>query len=307
MDSKMFKTVDEQIGILKSKGLIINNEEYAKKILLKENYFFISGYRYLFCDENKKYRPGTTIEEIFSLFNFDRELRSIFLKSLFIIENHFKSVVSYQLSKKYGYKEDEYLKPENFTKDPEKAAQVKDILGKMKRQIRHNTTQHKATLHYISIYGYIPLWVLVKVLSFGIVSEFYSILKTEDRKEIAEQFWTNPESLEDYLAILANYRNICAHEDILYENRTQRYIGGTKYHKELNIEKTEDGYIKGTDDLFSLVIILKIMITETEFQEMIYKINAAITKLDIEVNSIDIKTVYDKMGFPTNWKEIENL
>ena len=40
---KQFKTIDEQVEILKDKGLTIPDEEKAKKILLRENYFFING------------------------------------------------------------------------------------------------------------------------------------------------------------------------------------------------------------------------------------------------------------------------
>ena len=44
---KLFKTLDEQLEILKEKGLIIEDEEFAKEILLRENYFFLNGYRTL--------------------------------------------------------------------------------------------------------------------------------------------------------------------------------------------------------------------------------------------------------------------
>ena len=47
---KEFKTIDEQIEVLKNKGLIIEDETYAKEILLKENYFFINGYRLIFMN-----------------------------------------------------------------------------------------------------------------------------------------------------------------------------------------------------------------------------------------------------------------
>ena len=43
-DNKRFKNLDEQIEIFRYKGLIINNEEYAREVLLRENYFFINGY-----------------------------------------------------------------------------------------------------------------------------------------------------------------------------------------------------------------------------------------------------------------------
>ena len=48
MTTKVFKTIDEQIEILKEKGMIINDYDYAKNVLLRENYFFLMGYRHLF-------------------------------------------------------------------------------------------------------------------------------------------------------------------------------------------------------------------------------------------------------------------
>ena len=111
------------------------------------------------------------------MFNFDRQFRNIIFKNLLIIENNLKSIFSYQLSKKYGYSEKNYLNPSNFTNVSSKSKQVNDLIKKMKRQIRVNGGQHSATMHYISNYGYIPLWIVVKVLSFGIVSEMFTILK----------------------------------------------------------------------------------------------------------------------------------
>ena len=39
MRNKEFKSLDEQVEILKYKGLIFNDEYEAKNILLRENYF----------------------------------------------------------------------------------------------------------------------------------------------------------------------------------------------------------------------------------------------------------------------------
>ena len=192
--------------------MIINDERYAKIVLLRENYFFLNGYRHLFLvsETDRVFKPGTTFEEMYSLFLFDRSFRNVIFKYLLVIENNLKSITSYQLSKKYGYRERDYLKEKNFTHAPEKQAQLKDLLRKMKRQIRVNGSQHSATLHYVSNYGYIPLWILVKVLSFGIVSEMFSILKPEDQVDIAKIYDIDVNDLIVYLPILANYRNLCA-------------------------------------------------------------------------------------------------
>lgn len=309
MISKQFKNLDEQIEILKYKGLIINNYEYTKNILLRENYFFINGYRHLFLrsNEDRFYIKGTTFEEMYSLFLFDRTLRNILFKNLLIIENNLKSIISYQLSKKYGYKEKDYLREKNFTNNPEKKRQVNDLIKKMKRQIRINGREHSATLHYVSNYGYIPLWILVKVLSFGIVSEMYSILKDEDQKIIADNYNLRKEDLINDLPILANYRNLCAHEDILYENKTKKEVRDTIYHQLLKISRNEYGYTKGKNDVFALIIIMKELLQKDEFKSMTIEIENAINTLDYNLNVISVEKVLDRMGFPINWKELANI
>ncbi len=309
MREKQFKNLDEQLEIFKYKGLTIEDEEFAKRILLRENYFFLNGYRHLFMKSanNKHYIEGATFEELYSLFLFDRQFRNIIFKNLLIIENNVKSIISYQLSKKYGYKENDYLKTKNFDNNPEKARQIADLLKKMKRQIRVNGRQHSATSHYLSNYGYIPLWVLVKVLSFGIVSEMFSILKLEDRLAIASIYGIPQEELANYLPILANYRNLCAHEDILFENKTQRFINDTKYHELLNIEKMDDQYIYGKNDLFALIIIIRQMLTDVENKNLVIEIEHVLENLQYNLKSIPIEKVLDRMGFPPNWKDIINI
>jgi len=309
MATKTFKNLDEQIEIFRSRGLVVNDVNKAKNILLRENYFFISGYRHLFMKSSKdnEFIPGTTFEELYAMFVFDRKVRNIFFKNLLIIENNMKSLISYQLSKKYGFKEKDYLNPKNFSKDPMKVRQVHDVLNKVKRQIRVNGKQHTATMHYITNYGYIPLWILVKVLSFGIVSELYNILDESDRVDIAHIYNTDPETLSIYLTILSNYRNLCAHEDILYDHRTQKVIPDTRYHYLLNIDMTDDEYNYGKNDLFSVVIIMKQMLTDTEFREFINEIGYEIDILEGKTNILPINNFLNKIGFPDTWREIVNL
>lgn len=309
MTSKVFKSVEEQAEILESKGLAIKDLEYAKDILLRENYFFINGYRHVFLkhDGSKRFIKGSTFDELYALFQFDRQLRNIIFKNLLIVENNYKSIVSYVLSKNYGYKERDYLKLSNFTQDKNKTRQVNDLLRKMKRQIRVNGGQHSATLHYINHYGYIPLWIVVKVLSFGIISEMYGILKDKDKEEISDLFQIPAESLAEYLPILANYRNLCAHEDILYDHFTQRMISDTKYHKFINIEKMDGEYIYGKNDLFALIIILKQLLSKDDFKMMMNEIGYDFDVLDAKIDSVEMSSILDKMGFPLNYKEIAYL
>ena len=181
------------------------------------------------------------------------------------------------------------------------------MLRKLKRQIRINGYQHQATSHYINNYGYIPMWVSVKVLSFGLMSELFSILKDEDKEEIASYYGIDADALQDYLSILSNYRNLCAHEDILYNHETQKGIVDTRYHELLEIPQVEGEYIYGKHDIFALIIILKQMLTRDDFKMMMNEIDYEIEWLSSKLHSIDVQKVLYRMGFPDNYKQISYM
>ena len=308
MGKKIFKTLDEQIEILKSKNLIVDDYDYAKRVIMRENYFFLMGYRHLFLSsDGKHFRDGTEFREIYALFSFDRQLRNIIFKNILIIENNSKSIFSYVLSQKYGYRESEYLRPQNYNQAPEKKRQVEDLLRKMKRQIRVNGGQHEATKHYINNYGYVPLWVVVKVLSFGITSELFTIMKYSDQKEIADNFNVSVENLLIFLPVLSNFRNLCAHEDILFEHRTQKEIPDNKYHSSLKIPMVNDTYIYGKCDLFSVMIIFKYLLSEDDFKLLMNEISYEVDILAGKLKSLTLDGILDRMGFPTNYKDILDM
>lgn len=180
--NKEFKTIEEQIEILKERNLIIN-EEKAKEIFTDNNYYYlINGYKDLFIDENieeEKYKDGTSLEEIFALYKFDSELRSIFLKYILMIERRIDTYISYEFSKQYG--ENNYLIESNFNNNKINNSKIKvliaDINININTQIRNG---NKMLSHYIRQYGYIPLWVLIRIITFGQISKFYDLLKQQD-------------------------------------------------------------------------------------------------------------------------------
>ena len=99
---KIFKSLDEQVEIMRNKNLIIDDENFVKDILLRENYFFINGYRYLFMKSmnDRTFIDGANFREIYALFYFDRQLRNILFKNILTLENNIKSIISYELSRR---------------------------------------------------------------------------------------------------------------------------------------------------------------------------------------------------------------
>lgn len=307
---KVFKTVYEQIKLLKSRQLKIENINLALKILENNNYYYlINGYKNLFIDfssNTEKYIDGTTIEEIYDLYEFDRKLRIIFLEYILLIERKIDTYIAYEFSKEHGYKD--YLIPDNFDYNKKNKKIVDKLLKDINLEILHQyKNSNKMIKHYIGTYNYIPLWVLIRILSFGKVSKFYSIMKQKEKNKISKKFNIKSEILKIYLTNLGEIRNICAHDEKLYDISLRFKISSNNYHSILKIEKLKGNYKNGVQDLFSIVLILKIMLEKEQFNQFYKSIIKNIQELKKKINNIEFIKVLDKMGFPKNYKKLLNL
>ena len=93
----------------------------------------------------------------------------------------------------------------------------------------------------------------------------------------------------------------------MYDHKTQRRIDNTKYHQMLNIPVMDGDYIYGKDDIFALVIILKRLLRDEDFNAMINEISYEVDILEGKLNCIGVNKVLDAMGFPENYKEIMRM
>ena len=212
---KEFRTIEEQIKIFKSRNLIIDKIQ-AKEIFEENNYYYvINGYKDLFIDKSKPeetYKTNAKLEEIYSLYKFDIDLRMIFLKYTLLLERKLDTYIAYEFSKKYGYKD--YLNEKNFENTQKNniriAKLIHDINTNMMEQLNNG---NKMLNHYINKYRYVPLWVLIRIVTFGQVSKFYSLMKQTDQNNIARKFGVREKNLKIYINNLAIIRNICAHDE----------------------------------------------------------------------------------------------
>lgn len=165
---KTFSTFDEQIEHLKSeKHLIITDETYAKDVLMRIGYFpLFGGYKHLFRTPlTKKYKEGTTFNEIVALYEFDSNLRELFFKYLLQIERHMRSLMSYYFSEKYGESQAAYLDENSYNNSRRNHKIISRLISTLQWAV--NTTDYDYINYYRINYNNIPLWVLSNVLTFG--------------------------------------------------------------------------------------------------------------------------------------------
>ena len=296
MAAKIFKTIDEQIEILRSKGMVFEDYDKAREILLRENYFFLNGYRSPFLmNGTKRFIEGTTFEELYSLFTFDRFFRNIIFKNVLIVENNYKSIYSYVLSKKYGYKEKDYLNINNFDlkDDNSNLEHIEKLIEEIKNEIDKGNGKHDAITHYMSKYGFVPPWVVTKILSLGTISKFYGLMKQQDRQEISKQFHINDRILKNILGNLTSVRNIAAHDDRLYTYRSTFYI---------RLDKTKKSPDKVLHtNMYIIIKSLELLLENDQAIEMKSLITKELNTLNDSLTSITIDEVLRVMGFDKDY------
>lgn len=301
---KHFLTYDEQVDFLKNKKhLTINDEDSAKYILFRTGYFsLINGYKEMFKDcAVNQFRSGTEFEDIYRLYRFDRDLRSIFIKYILIAERNIKSSLSYHFCAVYGDRQDEYLCPSHYDNTGKKIAIIRNMLRIMSGQLRYDS-DYKYIRHYMEKYGYVPLWVLMNVLTLGQLSKIYICQKGRIQIKICEDFGTiKVNEMGKMLAIMTKFRNVCAHSDRLFDFRTKDALPDLNIHDRLLIPKEQGRYQYGKNDLFAQVIILKLLLAQDEFRHFLCNLKGAFRKYPVGTD------VFNKMGFPENWERIGRI
>lgn len=177
MSDKVFTTIEDQIKILQGRGIDISDSskiDYARRVLNECGYYnLINGYNTLFLTPTGTYKPGTTLNEIHALYQFDRVLREIYFRYILKAETHIKSLISYYFSEAHGHKN--YLIYTNFNTSVKDAPdKIMSLISEIQKQIAGRTSDPSIG-HYIKNYGYIPLWVLSNILTLGSISKFYSL------------------------------------------------------------------------------------------------------------------------------------
>lgn len=305
MVEKIFRDTRAQIGILKSRGVIIRNKRWAKQVIRSVNYYnLINGYKQPFLQQNvsgEKYIAGTTLEEIYALYEFDRKLRIVTLEYILEIEKQVKALVAYCFSKIHGHKN--YLKIENFdTIGADKYNQVCILLSNLYKKISLNCNKDLSVSHYVREKSYLPLWVLVNALSMGDISKFYSNMIQQEREDVARRLkWGVRENkLASCLFFLASIRNRCAHDERLYSYLSYVNLCNNRYFSYFGTNLRKNDY-------FAVMVALKMLLPDSRYQIYHRQIEGLFDELTSNLSTITVKKIQRIMGMPNNWKRLKKI
>lgn len=291
MADKDFKTIKEQIAILRSRGLTIDDEPQAMDFLLRNNYYRISGYS-LTLRKNDVFSKSATFQNIIDIYNFDHEFRHIILQYLEAIEVQMKSVYAYEFTKVHG--PIGYLNKAFFTNKNKH----KEIIDKANQQ-KIQKLPHEAYLkHFMNeLQQDIPLWAYVDLFTISDISFLYSISEPAIQAAIAHTFGLTMSKgasiLGSYMHSMTIIRNLCAHGSRIYNRLFEQKPSLNKQEKALLI-KNKKGELDNSH-FYGFLLIMKRILPADKFNEMKKNIIALTKKYPF--------VRMDYYGFRSDWQQ----
>lgn len=213
--------VEEQIKLLRQRGMRIDDEEKAREVLLDVGYYRLGFYwfpfEHTFPSKNNrthKLRKGTNFDHIVKLYYFDFNLRSILSKYLNRIEIHLRTLIIYYVSNNNKTSPTWFVDPVVVT-----PAYIRTFDRKVyNNQFKCATAIQQHHRNHIND-RYAPAWKTLEFMTLGGIIHLFKALRDETvRRTISEQFKVRQLIVfESYLSAILTIRNYCAHGKALYD------------------------------------------------------------------------------------------
>lgn len=303
-------TIDQQIDLLGNRGLSIPDRNRAARHLANISYYRLSAYMlpYRVTDASGKrldqFAQGTSWDDVYSLYKFDRKLRLLVFDAIERIEIALRTQMIYQLSHKYG---SHWQNMRSIFKPPiynQKKGRPYDVYQDIQKHINDELQKNKKVNfieHYLNTYDNPPTppsWMSIELLYFSELSKICQNLNLrKDRTDLANAFGIKDDSVfSSWLHTLNYIRNICAHHSRLWNISLD--ITPTKYFNKdkskIWLSDTEVKAVQSSKLYYTLCIILYFLQTvnpKTKFRKH-FK--------DLLRDYPNVRVA--NMGFPADWE-----
>lgn len=219
--TKVFKTYDEQIALLRSRGMQIEDEAQARHVLERVSYYRLSGYWYSLRQlssggsrRRDDFIEGATFSQVTALYDFDERLRAEVFQVLTGIELALRALLGHEL----GCIDPrihlcvELLGPP--ARQPRSATEPSGEyitwLGRYRKEL--SASREEFVAHHKEKYGgQLPVWAAVEIMDFGSLNRLYRFSPETVREKVARRVALTPAQLGSWIRSLNIVRNYSAH------------------------------------------------------------------------------------------------
>ncbi len=284
--TKPFLSVDEQLALIKSRGLAVGDDNDAKHYLKTIGYYRLSGYWHPFRKEASEYFiNGTKFSDVVELYAFDKKLRLIVLDAIERIEVAVRVAMALSLGKDnpFIHLSSNIFFNENNYKEWRKYFDKKYESSKQPWFITANKK-----------YKELPIWMVIETWDFGLLSYFFSGLNSKYKDIITSNYAVNPTVLKNWLASINEIRNICAHHQRLWNFSLNNVVKTPKNLPDMdNIRSNQAVKVKIYAVLIIIQFLLRIINPTTKWHERLKEhMNQFPNNPNINIQ---------RAGFPQDW------
>ena len=222
---KHILSLEDQVQTYIDGGMTISDVESVKKTLTEIGYYRLRGYSFHLYDKaTKKYKTGTSFNDVLNLYNFDAEISSLVLAFTSKIEialrvRFCEAMLTTKDSMAYldaSHANEKSIFWKNISSISSEIHRSKDVF------IEHNYKNHD---------GLVPMWAAVEIMSFGTLSKYIKNLNSSQPiyKNLASHYTyvsskgnvviPSMDKLTSWIHSVVVLRNICAHNARIF-NRT---------------------------------------------------------------------------------------
>ncbi len=259
-----------------------HTRESAKELLARQGYYRLRAYWITF-ESDGRFIAGTTLDDIVSVMSFDKDISRFILDCIFDIEIALRETLSYGLAQKHGAY---VLSNSAIFKNHDFYLELQKTLSRELEQGRRY--QIPFVEHYMKKDDPLPIWAFVGLMSFGTLSKIFRNIGEPDlARGLAAHFKLKIPLFASWLRYLTQLRNMCAHQDRLYNIMFAVRPALFREHKGLD-----------TMRLFPAFIVIFRMLESIDA----HKAAAARVRFGQIMDAyptVDLRPV----GFPDNWRD----
>lgn len=303
-------TYEKQVELLLSRGLIVTDRKRAERHLANISYYRLSAYMLPYKKKENgiiidAFKEGTTWDDIYDLYVFDRKLRLLVFDAIERLEVAIRTQIIYQLCHKYGshWQDNAHIfnPPREVTLRDGRKITI-DVYREIQSHIKEQLHSNRAEVfiqHYHSKYDTPenpPSWMSVEIMYFNHLSKICTGLKNRaDINGIASYFALPPKTFCSWLHTMNYVRNICAHHSRLWNRYLNIVPEKLSFSKRLVWISNPDTAKRSKNYYFFCMInyMLQVANSTSQFKTKLKEL------LEEYKNVISL----DSMGFPKGWEE----
>ncbi|MBS6863146.1 MAG: Abi family protein [Veillonella sp.] len=306
MEIKKPTTIDEQVELLKSRGLIFSNEEEPelREWLININYYRLSGYWWIYeckapdCSPREhKFQDETTWKQVKRTYIFDQKFRRLISIAIEKVEVSIKARWSQYLAEKCSCSHPHEQKS-LFQKDFHDDYTYKKLVSS------YNKSTELYSCHYKKKYPELktpPIWVCALLLTLGeMLNWLKSLNKPLERNNILRPYGFDESVLISFLTHLTWVRNTCAHNGRLWNRKTNKLFTAPTADSEIKDLLIFNTTVNNRLDskIYNTLLMLHVMLHSIDKKFLFLSEVKDLIKQNTYINPTH-------MGFPENWEELK--